>query len=244
MKNLVDEVMDTHGGMDLWKSFNGMVVHLKSSGEIWKAKGADGLFADGIFEAGLHRQQSSYRSLESPFEKSVWHPGGMTLQSGNGSDLNCVVRPRELFKDEEIKMNWTKSQLHYFANYTWWNYFTSPFNFKMPGFETRELEPWEENGEIWRRLEVAFPDYIQTHNAVQTFYFDRNFLLRRHDYSADILQPFAFTQYMSNYEDFQGVKIPAKTDVYLRNPDGTINSDPVMVSIDVQDVRFSKDGLV
>jgi hypothetical protein len=48
--------------------------------------------------------------------------------------------------------------------------------------ETKEIEPWQENGETWRRLKVTFPASIATHSAEQTFYFDQEGLLTRHDY--------------------------------------------------------------
>jgi len=46
-----------------------------------------------------------------------------------------------------------------------WNYLTEPFVFTYPGVETREIEPWREDGETWRRLTVTFPETIANHNA-------------------------------------------------------------------------------
>jgi hypothetical protein len=50
-----------------------------------------------------------------------------------------------------------------------WTYLTTPFAFAMDVVATEELEPWRENGEIWRRLKVTFPQSIATHTAVQIF---------------------------------------------------------------------------
>jgi hypothetical protein len=44
-----------------------------------------------------------------------------------------------------------------------WTYLTTPFAFAMDVVATEELEPWRENGEIWRRLKVTFPQSIATH---------------------------------------------------------------------------------
>ena len=54
-----------------------------------------------------------------------------------------------------------------------WTYLTTPFLFAMDGMATEELEPWRENGEMWRRLKVTFPQGIATHSTVQTFYVGR-----------------------------------------------------------------------
>jgi hypothetical protein len=38
-----------------------------------------------------------------------------------------------------------------------WTYLTQPFLYAYPGFEVEEIEPWEEHGELLRRLKVRFP---------------------------------------------------------------------------------------
>jgi hypothetical protein len=50
-----------------------------------------------------------------------------------------------------------------------WTYLPTPFLFAMDGVATEELQPWRENGEMWRRLKVTFPHSIATHSTVQTF---------------------------------------------------------------------------
>ena len=65
-----------------------------------------------------------------------------------------------------------------------WNYLTAPFLVALPDFETEEIDPWQENGETWRRLRVKFPDYIATHSAEETFYVNSQGLVVRMDYNA------------------------------------------------------------
>ena len=66
------------------------------------------------------------------------------------------------------------------------NYLTTPYLFTYPGVQTREVEPWDEDGQTWRRLHVTFPDTIATHTAEQDFYYDSDAMLRRHDYTVDV----------------------------------------------------------
>jgi hypothetical protein len=71
-----------------------------------------------------------------------------------------------------------------------WTYLTTPFSLSWSGFDLVELEPWQEGSEIWQRLSARFPSYLAPHSAQQTFYFDPNGLLRRHDYEVDVAATF------------------------------------------------------
>jgi hypothetical protein len=56
-------------------------------------------------------------------------------------------------------------QLLYFTGYANWNYFTAPFLLTQCGVNVREIEPYEEHGETWQRLQVQFPSTIPTHSS-------------------------------------------------------------------------------
>lgn len=239
MNELIDLAITAHGGMEQWQKFNHLKAHLKVGGHIWEIKGKAGLLADGFYEANTREQHSSYHSLLDPYQISVWEAGKLTLKSGENGEVHEVNHPRSMFDGEHLESQWNDFQPHYFSNYAWWTYFTTPFNFKLPGFVLKELEPWQQDGETWRRLAVTFPDYIETHNKVQVFYFGGDHLLKRHDYAPDILQSVPSSQYMWDYKDFNGIKVATTRRIYLRNSDGGYNADPVMVSIEVLDLKLS-----
>ena len=68
-----------------------------------------------------------------------------------------------------------------------WTFLTVPFLLRQPGFESEELEPWGEDGEIWRRLRAVFRVRIASQSADQLFYFTPDGLLFRHDYRMEPL---------------------------------------------------------
>ena len=239
MNKLIDRVISAHGGMERWQNFNQVTVHLHVDGHIWTIKRKAGVFTDGIFKGDTKQQKTSYSSLSEPFEQSHWEPKRLTLESKNLNEPEVVLDPRKSFEGDALETQWKDFQPHYFGNYAWWTYFTSPFTFKLPGYGSKELEPWQQDGETWSRLEVSFPDYIETHNAVQVFYFDKDYLLKRHDYAPDILGGITSSHYVWNYKDFDGIKMPTTRRIYLRNADGSYNAEPVMVSLDIIDVEFS-----
>ena len=119
-----------------------------------------------------------------------------------------------------------------------WTYLTTPFLLAMEGVDTEEIQLWQEQGETWRRLRVTFPPSIETHSAVQTFYFDSKGLLRRHDYDAEVLGGNPAAHFVHDYEEFSGILVPTRRIVLGRRADGTAIPDPVIVTIDLSDVEF------
>lgn len=115
--------------------------------------------------------------------------------------------PRAAFADTHDS-KWDDMHLLYFTGYAMWNYLTAPFSFTLPGFSTRELKDHNENGETWRVLEVTYPDDIPTHNKIQRFYYDEQFMLRRLDYEPEVLFGASATQYMFDYKISGGLTFP------------------------------------
>jgi hypothetical protein len=92
----------------------------------------------------------------------------------------------------------------------------------------------------WRRLaQTARPENLATHSDVQDFLFGSDLLLRRHDHSVDVSGGFAGAQLVFDYTEVQGIKLPTKRRVYRCGTDDRPIVDPVMVSIDLSDIRYS-----
>jgi hypothetical protein len=72
----------------------------------------------------------------------------------------------------------------------------------------RVAEPWHEDGQTWRTLLVTYPDTIVAHHRQQTCYFDDAGLLRRLDYSVDILGGGPAVHYPSAYRELDGIMVP------------------------------------
>jgi predicted transcriptional regulator len=92
----------------------------------------------------------------------------------------------------------------YFASEALWTYLTLPFLYSYPGFDSEEIEPWHENGEVWRQLRVTFPDHIASHTRTQVTHFGPDGLMRRHDYTVDILGGNPGANYTTNYKTLSG----------------------------------------
>ena len=88
-------------------------------------------------------------------------------------------------------------------------------------------------------VRARFPKSIATHSDIQDFFFGEDFLLRRHDYNVDVAGGFDAAQHVFDYIEADGIKLPSKRLAYTRGPDHRPVLDPLMVSIDISNVRFS-----
>src|SRR5262249_13577412 len=146
---------------------------------------------------------------------------------------------RAAFAGHTLETPWDDLHFIYFASYTMWTYLTVPFSLSWPGFEAIEIGPWKEQDETWRRLRVRFPSRIASHSAEQTFYFGDDGCLRRHDYEVEIAGNTPAAHYVSDYQEVSGIVVPTKRRVLLRQPHNAPRPDPVLISIDLSDIRFA-----
>jgi len=119
-----------------------------------------------------------------------------------------------------------------------WTYLTQPLLYTYPGFAVDEIEPWEEGGEIWRRLKVTFPDNIASHTREQVSYFGPDGLLRRHDYAVDVLGGAKGAHYVGDYRDHGGILMPHRRRVYPLGADNRKIPEPVLIAIDIARLSF------
>jgi len=135
-----------------------------------------------------------------------------------------------------IQTPWDAQHLAYFTGYAIWTYLTTPFLFGLPGFIVEEIEPWDEHGEIWRRLKVIFPPDVASHSTEQIFYFDAAGILRRHDYSVEIMGGTSSANYASEPQTFGGLVFPTKRRVYAIGADNRPILERVAVAIDISGI--------
>ena len=153
--------------------------------------------------------------------------------------LEVLEHPRSSFAGHTLETPWSDLQLAYFAGCAMWTYLNTPFLLAWDGVSCDELEPWNEKGETWRRLRVRFPASIATHSTAQTLYIGADGLLRRHDYDVEITGGTQGAHYMDRYVDVSGIKFPTRRLIYRRQPDGTSAVEPLVVSIDLSNIKLT-----
>ena len=64
-------------------------------------------------------------------------------------------------------------------------------------------------------------------------------LIRRLDYNPWIAAGIPTAHYLDDYKDVGGLKFATKRRAYRRAPDGTAIPQPIVVAIDITDIRLS-----
>jgi hypothetical protein len=237
--SLVRLTLDAHGGLERWRTFEHVSAHLRTGGVLWALKRQQSVLDDVNVRVALRREWASHAPFVEPHWRTSFEPDRVAIEATDGRVVEERRRPREAFVGHGVETPWDRLQLAYFAGYAMWTYLTTPFLFTMDGVATEELEPWRENGEVWRRLKVTFPHSIATHSTVQTFYLGSDGLLRRHDYDAEVLGGTPAAHYVYDYQEFSGILVPTRRRVLGRRPDGTPVPDPLIVTIDLSEVEFT-----
>ena len=241
MSDLIDFVIGKHGGLKRWGRATSVTAEVHVYGGFWAFKGQPDLLGRVLATADVHRQHISMtpfgagRTLE--FDQAA---DRVAISERDGRVVDELTAPRASMAGFAPDTPWTPTQTGYFISYATWTYLLEPFLFTLPGIEAREVEPWSEVGETWRRLEVVFPDSIASHSHVQTYYFDADTgLQRRVDYSPDVNGNPLVAHYTTEHRDIDGLIVPTRRRVLLRGDDGAALQDSAAILLDIADARLN-----
>jgi hypothetical protein len=85
---------------------------------------------------------------------------------------------------------------------------------------------------------VTFPDHIKSHTRQQISCFGPDGLLRRHDFTIDILGGATGMLYATDYRDVDGIIIPATRRGYAWRGDYQLIPEPLLVAIDMGEITI------
>jgi hypothetical protein len=239
MNDLLALALDAHGGLNRWNEFKTLKAELSVGGAIWYVKQQPGLLTDKVFEIDTHLERLTITPFTASDRRSVFVPDRLVLEALDGTVIESRDDPEAAYAGQTLETPWDKFHVAYFASEALWTYMTSPFLYSYPGFESEEIESWRENGEEWRRLKVTFPDHIASHNKTQITHFGPDGLMRRHDYTVDILGGATGANYPTNYRDFQGIKMPTTRRIYGYDEAMQKVPEPLLVALDFGNLTFS-----
>jgi hypothetical protein len=242
MNDLLNRILDAHGGIDRWRDYQKVEATIVSGGGFFALKGVmpDATPTPRRMTAWLHEERSSVHPFGQPDLRTMSTPDRVAIEKLDGTLVSERHAPRDSFAGHQMSTPWDALHLAYFNGEALWTYFTTPFLLAMDGVHVEEGEPWREGTETWRVLRAQFPGSIETHSLVQEFFFDSDLHLRRHDYCVNIAGGFAAAQLTSDYVVADGLHLPTKRRAYTRGPDRRPIKEMLMVFIDISDVRFKR----
>lgn len=237
MSDLLELAIAAHGGWERWQHINRLTAHIAVSGGLFHVKGWSDAYADIHAAIDTRRQHTEISPFLKKGQHAVYEPDRTAIMADGGEIIERREAPRMFFAGQVLMTPWDAQQLIYFSGYALWTYLNTPFLFRSPRFQTEEVEPWDEDGEIWRRLKVVFPPEMHSHSTEQNFYFNAAGLLRRHDYSVEVIGGTRSANYASDHRSFGGLMFPTKRRVYTAGPDNKPIRDRPAIAIDILDIQ-------
>lgn len=237
MSNLLDIAIQAHGGLNRWSKVNAIKTSASLTGAIWAVKGRPDVLKDVVITAET-KQERLTMEFPGQDKRTVFEPARIVIETANGRQLMSRDDPERSFDGQSYETPWDDIHVAYFSGEAMWTYLNVPFLYAQPGFQTEEISAIEVDGETWRRLRVTFPETVKSHTRVQISCFGPDGLLRRHDYTVDVLGGASGLNYAYDYRDVQGIIFPVTRRVYGYEGDFQPVKEPLLVGIDLTNVEL------
>jgi hypothetical protein len=238
MTELLDLAVRAHGGLDRWRQIRSIRVAASITGAIWFVKGQGDALKDVVLTAGTVTERLTVEFPEQD-KRAIFEPQRIVIEHMDGTPIVQRDDPEQSFVGQQRETPWDDIHVIYFVGEALWTYLNVPFLYTQDGFVIEEVAPIEVDGEVWRRLQVTFPDHIKSHTRTQISCFGPDGFLRRHDYTVDILGGATGLNYASEYRDVSGIVIPTKRRIYAFEGDYQPVWDPLLVRIDMGEITLS-----
>jgi hypothetical protein len=237
MSTLLDVAIKAHGGLDRWNKVNSIKVGGSITGAIWFVKGRPDVLKEVVMKAVTKRERLTME-LPGQNKRTVFGPDRVVVQTAQGETITARDDPEKSFEGQTLETPWDDVHVAYFSGEAMWTYLNVPFLYAQPGFVTEELSAIQVEGETWRRLKVTFPENVSSHTKTQISCFGPDGLLRRHDYTVDILGGSPGLNYAYDYRNVDGIIFPATRRVVAYQGDYQPVKEPVLVAIDMKQITL------
>jgi hypothetical protein len=235
---IVHDAVEAHGGMDYWNTLEALDAEISASGFLFTAKRRPLLCHVRMRAAAREPRFSFFDFPKAGQTAELIGNDEVRILDGEGAIVARRENPRAAFHGIRRLVIWDDLDFTYFGGYATWNYLTTPFMLVNKDFVIEALEPLTGDLAPLTRLQVTFPDGFPTHSRRQVFYFDEERLLRRIDYTAEVVGGWAHAAHLCDeYRTFGGIKAPTRRRV-LPLPFGHRPlPGPVLVDLKVHDIR-------
>jgi len=240
MTDLLEAVLEAHGGLDAWRRIETIDARLSLSGGLFEIKGHPDGLRDVRLKVDARRPRTVFAPFPSRGRRGVFEDGAVRIEADAGDLVSEMREPRPSFDGHVRATPWSELQYLYFIGYAFWNYLNTPFLLAADGVETWEVDPWEEHGQRWRVLHATFDPSIDTHCAEQRFYFDKDNMLVRLDYFTNVGRGNA-AHYCWDQRVFDGFVFPTRRRVVRRMEDDTTAlTGPTSVWVGLESVAINR----
>src|SRR5579863_4762577 len=237
MGELLNLAIKAHGGLDRWNKVKAIKVAASITGAIWYVKGKPDALKNVVLTAET-RNERVIVGFPGQDKRAVFEPSRVVIERVNGTLIEARDDPEKSFEGQLRETPWDDLHVTYFVGEALWTYLNTPFLYTHGGFISEEIPSIQVDDETWRRLKVTFPDNVKSHTREQISCFGPDGLLRRHDYTVDILGGATGLNYASDYRDVDGIIVPTKRRVYAYEGDYQLVKEPLLVAIDMAEITL------
>ena len=239
MNELLTLALEAHGGLERWNRIQSITVAASITGAIWYVKGKGDFLRNVVLTAETQNERLTV-DFPGQDKRAVFEPNRVAIEKVDRTLIEVRDNPEESFAGQQRETPWDDIHVAYFVGEALWTYLNTPFLYAQDGFVTEEIPSIQVEMETWRRLKVTFPDSVKSHTREQISCFGPDGLLRRHDYTVDILGGATGLNYASDYRDVDGIIVPTKRRVYAYEGDYQLVKEPLLVAIDMGEITFAE----
>lgn len=202
-RDLLQRAVARHGGRAAWQALPGVsLAPVRLTGMVPAVKGVGRTFPlPERIVIRPHEGVTMFQGYPRPGWRGIYANGRVQIIGDGGQVETEDANPRASFRGMAKHRRWSPLDALYFFGYALCHYHSLPFT--LGEARPRRLVRARLRGIALRGVEVELPAHLHTHSRVQTFYFDGDGLLRRHDYVADIVGAWARGAHL--WEDFVDV---------------------------------------
>jgi len=214
---LLDRAIGRHGGWPAWEALDCLTVAPRQlSGMLPSLKGVGRTFPiPPRVDIFPHQYRCVFHDYPTAGQRGIFAAGAVELVDAAGAVIESHPEARARFRGLRKWRRWSPADALYFFGYALSHYHGLPFTLqKGRPLAIRRVRC---DGRKLTGVEVELPADLHTHSRRQTFYFDDEGLLRRHDYVADIVGWWARGAHLwRDFETARGIPIPRERHVVAR----------------------------
>ena len=214
---LLERAVDRHGGWAAWQALRcvslaprrlrGLVPSLKGYGRTFVLPARADVFP--------HEQRAVFHDYPVAGRRGTFTAGAVELCDETGAVVETHADARLRFRGVRKWRRWSAADALYFFGYALSHYHSLPFS--LAEGRPLAIRRVRCEGRELTGVDVELPAALHTHSRRQSFYFDADGLLRRHDYVADIVGWMARGAHLwRNFTSAHGIEIARERHVVAR----------------------------
>jgi hypothetical protein len=190
-RSLLERAIRRHGGWPSWRALTGLgLVPSALGGLVPALKGLGRTFPmPRRIEVWPREAVAVFHDYPADTERGVFTSGRVELLDGSGSVTAMNDDLGRSLRGWRKHRRWSPLDALYFFGYALTHYLGLPFS--LVDAEPLRMRVGTVAGRRLDGVEVSLPAELHTHSPTQTFYFDHDGLLRRHDYVAEVVGTWA-----------------------------------------------------